>query len=127
MIDSLTLTATDYSGAGWDIGSGPDPLIWVRVGSATAPPAEIDGPDNTLMINYTTGNRVENRRADQIATFLRFEIWEDDSPGDDSVCFFTYTGMAGFDFSSAVHTATCTEDASRMISAMTLRWHLERF
>lgn len=125
VVDSVTLTATDYSGAPWDVGSGPDPLIWVRVGSATATPAEIDGPDNTLSITYTSGNRVTSRLASDIATFLRFEIWEDDSPGDDGVCFYTYNGAEGFDFSSSTHTARCVADPARMISNATLTWHLE--
>ena len=125
VIDSVALTPADYSGAGWDVGSGPDPLIWVRVGAETAPPAEIDGPDNTLTIMYSVGNRVMSRRAADIASFLRFEIWEDDTPGDDGVCFFTYTGGVGFDFSTATWTARCVEDAGRMISNATLTWHIE--
>ncbi|MBN8614879.1 MAG: hypothetical protein J0L92_30040 [Deltaproteobacteria bacterium] len=130
VIDSLALTPADYSGASWDVGSGPDPLIWVRVGSATTPPAEIDGPDNTLAITYSTANRVMSRRASDIYALLRFEIWEDDSPGDDRVCFFDYVEQVGedgaaFTFLSGTWTARCVASASTMDSEMTLTWHIE--
>lgn len=130
VVDGLTLTPTDYSGAGWDVGSGPDPLIWVRVGAATATPVEIDGPDNILSIAYATANRVTSRRAGDLYTLLRFEIREDDSPGDDRVCFFDYVEQVGqdgsaFTFLAGTWTAHCAANPTARDSEMTLTWHLE--
>ena len=125
VVDSVTLTTTDYTGAPWDPTSGPDPLVWVRVGSATATPTPVNGPDDTLSITYTAGNRIPAARADAIYTFLRFEIYDEDLTANDGVCNYTYDMGAGFDFSSTENTAVCTQDAARMISAMTLTWHIE--
>lgn len=125
VVDTLTLTTTDYTGAPWDPTSGPDPIAWVRIGSATATPTLVNGPDDTLSITFTSGNRVPAARADAIYTFLRFEVYDEDVTSNDGVCNYTYNMGMGFDFSSTENTATCVQDASRMISAMTLTWHIE--
>ena len=71
-----------------------------------------------------------SRRAADIDAFLRFEIWEDDTPGDGLVCFFDYTGHTAadfttFDFSATTWTARCIASASAMTSEMTMTWHIE--
>jgi hypothetical protein len=125
VVDSVTLTPNNRTGGAWDITSGPDPLILVRVISETGPVTRIEGPDNTLTIEYTTGNRAGPHRADTLETFLRFEVFDADLDGDDRVCFVTYADGAGFTLTSSVVTARCTASATTGDSDMTMTWHLE--
>ncbi|MFN7700835.1 MAG: hypothetical protein ACK6CU_31195 [Deltaproteobacteria bacterium] len=127
VLDTVRFDPTDYSGAAWDPTSGPDPYIGVRVGGASSTPTYIDGPDDTLSITYTRANRVVDLRADALDAFLIFDVWEDDSFDDDSVCSFFASPATASWFAGTTQVSTCVADAAAGVSGMTLTWHLERY
>lgn len=132
VLDTIRLDTTDYTGAAWDsFGGAPDPLVYVRVGSATAPQGSVDGPDDVFIITYTTANRIGFLRADALLTYLRFEIYDEDVASNDGVCTYTYSAasspLQSSAFTGTTQTSTCTRDPARMISGMTLTWHLVPF
>lgn len=127
MLDSLTVSSTNYAGAAWDIGGGaPDPVVDIRVASDTATPTRVNGPDDVFSITYVSSNAATNIRASDLQAELRFDALDEDVTDYEFIgaCRFT---VGDATFTGSQQTVACPVDASTMNSGFTLRFHLEQF
>ena len=134
VLESLTVPATRYDGAGWDtIGGNPDPLVALIIGSSTATPVNSGSGSDTYSVTFPGGPTATDVRADALQAFLGFNVRDDDSPAaSESIGYCTYDPTRGSPLPAAVFTETtqtvdCGLDAPTMNSGFTLTWHLERF
>lgn len=128
VLDDLSVAATRYDGAPWDtIGGNPDPYVTVRVGSTSATPVASGVANNAYNVTYDGGATVQGARADALLAYLRFDVFDDDSPASAELIGACFVNLGGGEFSGGLQTADCPVDASSGNSGYLLHWHLERY
>lgn len=134
VLESLTVPATRYDGAGWDtIGGNPDPLVALVIGSSTATPVNSGSASDSYSVTFTGGPTAMDVRADALQAYLGFNVRDDDSPAaSESIGYCVFDPASGSPlpaaaFTEATQTLNCGIDAPTMNSGFMLTWHLERF
>jgi hypothetical protein len=127
VLQSLSVSTTTYSGSAWDaFGGAPDPRVYIRVGSDTARPTLIDGPDDVFSITYSTATaRARDQRAQDIQRYLDFEVEDEDFSSHDFIGRCVYRGLGEDVFFGEPQVLRCGVDAATMNSGFTLVWYLE--
>lgn len=124
-LGQLTVNTTTLAGDAWDtLGGAPDPFVEIRVGSETATPAVTGVGSDVFSVSFTGGPTVSDARADAIAAYLAFFVYDEDLTSNDRIGACT-AAVSPDTFMGASQTLNCPRDPSFSNAGFSLTWHLE--
>lgn len=132
VVDRVEVSSTYYTGEAWDaFGGAPDPFVQVRVGSETAMPRRTAAGGDVFAVSFDGSPLLTDQRADALQTYLRFDVFDEDTAAHDFVgaCYYA-PGVAPLPaaaFAGILQVVDCPRDATSMNSGFTVEWHLEPF
>ena len=133
VLENLTVPSLGCSGIGWDstFSATPDeadPAVTISVGSTTS--ATSGAGSDTSYVSWSGGPTVTNVRADDLATYLGFDVQDVDASSNDEIgnCFVPSTLVVGA-FDGTTQTTNCSANCTSASVAGwgPLHWHLERY